>query len=46
MNMAFLDGPGNGLQLPTHYGEIVQFGIMTLGVGIVIDGEGCSEMLL
>ena len=41
-----LDGPGNGMSLPTHHGENVQFGMVTRGVGTVIDKAKCPEMLL
>ena len=42
----FLYGAADALGLLTYYGETVQFGRMTLGVGMVINGGGCSNMLL
>ena len=34
-----LDGPGNTVHLPTHYGEIVHTDVMTLSVTLVKDGR-------
>ena len=39
-----LYGSGDGLGLPIHYGEAVQFDGMTCGVGMVTDGEGGSKV--
>ena len=36
------DGPGDALELPVHYREIVQFYEMTHGVAVAIDGGGGS----
>ena len=34
-----LDDPGDGVWLPLNCGEIVQFGGMSWGVGMVIEGD-------
>ena len=41
-----LDGPGKGMWPPTHNWGIVQFGMMTLGVGKVINVGRFPEMFL
>ena len=41
-----LDSSNDSRLLPTNYGEMAQFGMMTWGVGMVIDGGRYSEMLL
>ena len=35
-----LDGLWNIAQLPLHYGKIVNTDVITLGITMVIDGEG------
>ena len=37
---SLLDGPCNGVKIPTHNGEVVHPGMMTCHVSIVIDGKG------
>ena len=39
-----LDRPGKGMGLPTHNREIVQFGMMTRGVGMTRNGGRCPKM--
>ena len=41
-----LDGPGDDVCLPTHYVENVHTDAMTLGVTMVIEGEGGPEIIL
>ena len=39
-----LDGPCDVVQLSSHYGEAVHTGVMTCGVGMVIDGGRCPKI--
>ena len=41
---SFLDSPGKGMCLPTHSGKIVQFGMMTWGVGMAMNWGRYSKM--
>ena len=43
---SLLDSAGKVMGLPTHNGEILQFGVMTCGVGMVINGGRCPEMFI
>ena len=43
---SLFEGPCNVVQLPTQNRKVVHPGMMTCGVGMVIDGRGSPEMFL